>query len=278
MMYRLVTVASLTLVACSIEPPPFTCHEHAECVNDGVQGFCEADTARCSFPDSACETSGRRYGDLAGESSGDCVQIACDSSLDATGPSCPVSSIRDDFEDGIQDDIWQSSYADDGASLSEVGGEVILALADNNIAWAAYMTGGAYDLRDGHISVGVTGMVDTSTTALAYLTLQVANDPAHQFGIYQTAGEVFCDIDTPADEAPYGHRPYSASAQRYWRLRAAGDQLFCEVSADGDHWSSLGGGHTAPFPVEHVQLVLGAGTWEAVPQPGSVRFDEFNLR
>ena len=45
--------------------PAFLCESDSQCVNAGVQGFCEIDDGACSFPDTDCP-SGRRYGSLGG--------------------------------------------------------------------------------------------------------------------------------------------------------------------------------------------------------------------
>lgn len=64
------------LAGCSVTEA-FTCSADEQCVADGAAGRCEA-AGVCSFPDEACP-SGHRYGGLAGELSGECVEVGAGS-------------------------------------------------------------------------------------------------------------------------------------------------------------------------------------------------------
>jgi hypothetical protein len=81
----------------------FACQSDEDCMGD-VAGMCAAGGA-CSFPDDECD-SGQRYGDHAGEMSGECVPVEGTTSGDAgTGSSASsptsldVSSTPDDGAD-----------------------------------------------------------------------------------------------------------------------------------------------------------------------------------
>ncbi|HWB73751.1 MAG TPA: LamG domain-containing protein [Nannocystaceae bacterium] len=64
--------AGLLLVLCAcMRNQTFVCDNDAQCVAGNGVGQCEADR-HCSYPDADCE-SGRRYGEWAGERSGQCV-------------------------------------------------------------------------------------------------------------------------------------------------------------------------------------------------------------
>ena len=56
------------VAGCTPVERAFHCADSAQCVNDTLQGTCEA-TSWCSFPDTAC-ASGRRYGGFAGDGLG----------------------------------------------------------------------------------------------------------------------------------------------------------------------------------------------------------------
>ncbi len=66
----LTLLTSVLALACSPDAL-FQCTEDSQCVQDGVDGFCEA-TGACSFPDATCP-SNRRYGRLGGALADRCV-------------------------------------------------------------------------------------------------------------------------------------------------------------------------------------------------------------
>src|SRR5688500_6482333 len=76
-------VVAWGLVAC-VRSGEFLCDTGEQCLSAGVQGFCEGNH-RCSFPDPACD-SGRRFGELAGDVAGTCV----DASAAHDGPEPPM--------------------------------------------------------------------------------------------------------------------------------------------------------------------------------------------
>jgi len=61
-----IIAASALLAACSIDELPFRCDADRACVHAGVSGVCEAN-GYCSFADTDCPDSGRRYGENAPE-------------------------------------------------------------------------------------------------------------------------------------------------------------------------------------------------------------------
>jgi hypothetical protein len=63
----------------------FFCEESSECEEAGVVGVCQPG-GLCSFPDGDCD-SGQRYGELAGNASGECVSVD-----DATGSGAATSA------------------------------------------------------------------------------------------------------------------------------------------------------------------------------------------
>lgn len=76
-------IALLALAGCPDEPPDrFDCHIDEQCVEDGVQGWCEMSND-CSFEDESC-ASGRRYAQLSKEE-GACVETNVSTSLAVNG-------------------------------------------------------------------------------------------------------------------------------------------------------------------------------------------------
>ncbi|HEY0135461.1 MAG TPA: hypothetical protein VGB85_15360 [Nannocystis sp.] len=69
----------------------FSCAQSSECQNGDVLGTCELGGV-CSFPDAACP-SGKKYGELAGEQSGQCVDMPGDTTgAPTTSPTEPATT------------------------------------------------------------------------------------------------------------------------------------------------------------------------------------------
>lgn len=91
-MRMLVGIACLSvcaLVGC-LRTTGYKCTSNEQC---GTNGVCES-VGYCSFPDSGCP-SGRKFGDLAGDSAGRCVgttgiDAAVDTPIDMMVVSCPA--------------------------------------------------------------------------------------------------------------------------------------------------------------------------------------------
>ena len=65
--------------------PLFLCHDSSDCTENGVDGTCQPG-GLCSFPDDDC-TTGQRYGNHAGNVSGECVP-----NVDETGGEATTAS------------------------------------------------------------------------------------------------------------------------------------------------------------------------------------------
>ena len=117
--------ALLGLVACTYLPSGYRCTIDADCLDaDGVTGTCEPDTSWCSFPDTLCEGTTRRYGEWAGGGlAGTCVGPPGDGGLGdggdgaATGPEFPrlaallLSNPKDYDQETYQDQIARLDLA-----------------------------------------------------------------------------------------------------------------------------------------------------------------------
>src|SRR5688500_7658611 len=88
---RIVAAAALALAAGACgKLDTFTCFQSSECVHDGLAGTCEPD-GLCSFPDGGCPSS-KKYGEFAGEKSGQCVEGGV-TTLPTTVPTTSDSSV-----------------------------------------------------------------------------------------------------------------------------------------------------------------------------------------
>lgn len=67
-------VLAALATACSLDDVAFRCDHDSQCVKSGTTGICEP-SGYCSFSDSSCTDTGRRYGDQSPKDlSGECVK------------------------------------------------------------------------------------------------------------------------------------------------------------------------------------------------------------
>lgn len=70
--YLLVITLALPLAAC-LRSTTYTCQNDSQCTGAGSDPRCDTSVNACTFADSSCTTSGRRYADNSGSYSGRCV-------------------------------------------------------------------------------------------------------------------------------------------------------------------------------------------------------------
>ena len=80
----LVALVALTAHGC-VKLESFACGQSSECRNGDLLGTCEP-AGLCSFPDPMCP-SGKKYGELAGDQSGQCVGDGSGTSSGCSGPA-----------------------------------------------------------------------------------------------------------------------------------------------------------------------------------------------
>ncbi len=84
----------------------FNCSDNAQCLLDGMSGFCQPATGFCSYPDMLCAT-GFRYGEEAGDGlGGECVEPAVATTSTTAPPttSDPESSSSTEAESSSTED------------------------------------------------------------------------------------------------------------------------------------------------------------------------------
>src|SRR5690242_4484989 len=99
LMARWLAVATMValVTGCNYGASAFSCDSDSQC---GAGGMCELGHGHfCSFPDSACQ-SGRRFGELAGGQSHQCVGAEIDAGIDAP-PDAPPDAPQTCFGTGI---------------------------------------------------------------------------------------------------------------------------------------------------------------------------------
>jgi len=87
--------------------------------------------------------------------------------------SRPISQLRDDFENSIQDPLWAGSAVLGSATKSESSGQCVLTLPSSTAGShsANYVSSGRYDLTGGSIVWNIGQMLSTAVAATAFLQL-----------------------------------------------------------------------------------------------------------
>lgn len=84
-------IALATTTGC-LRATTFTCAQNADCVGAGPDAECDLQANVCTFADSSCTESMRRYADNSGPRSNDCVGSGGgDGGIDAPGGNCPAA-------------------------------------------------------------------------------------------------------------------------------------------------------------------------------------------
>jgi hypothetical protein len=141
----------------------FECASDPQCVREGTQGTCEA-VGFCSFPDPTC-TSGRRFGEVSGRYTQQCVgDIAggADAAIDGSfrvpeGLGCPLGyALLNGTSNHVYRRIgtaaaWQSQVT----ACRDAGANVYLAVPDNATELRAILTFASSDVWVGLSDVAV---------------------------------------------------------------------------------------------------------------------------
>jgi hypothetical protein len=194
------------------------------------------------------------------------------------GPSavkwCPPTALTDDFEDGVRGREWLRSYDSPNCTLTEVGGELAVKPPDNAVGYCAYGSSSSYDLTGSAMTMEVPSMVDTTTNAQVYFAV-LAEEGYLEF--LQESGTLLFQKHMNGTTKVVGTVAYSPAAHRWWRFREQSNTTYWEYSADGVMWKVGAMESPNPIPVTAIDIALGAGTYQAIPAPGEVHYDNFNL-
>src|SRR5690349_3002290 len=212
----------------------------------------------------------------------DCVDGCCalppadagpDPDAGAASGCGKMSLLSDDFESEGEPSFWWSLNEPDG--VSQVGGELILSpLPDEAESYPQYFSNPSYDLLGSSVTVEVPQSVHQADGVYASLTAQVGG--GEMVAISQENGRLWVlRVEGGLFDAIEGAE-YSPDDHRFWRLRDDGEHMFAEASPDGDgDWVVLASLDSDPL-FRYAHVMLEAGTYEAVADPGSAHFDDLN--
>lgn len=184
-----------------------------------------------------------------------------------------MSLLSDDFESEGTPSFWWSLNEADG--VSQVGGELILSPLSNKAeSYPQYYSNPSYDLIGSSVMVEVPQSVNQADGVYASLTAQVGG--GEMVAISQENGKLWVlRVEGGLFDAIEG-ADYSADDHRFWRLRDDGEHMFAEASPDGDgDWVELASVDSDPL-FRYAHVMLEAGSYEAVADPGGAHFDHLN--
>jgi hypothetical protein len=186
---------------------------------------------------------------------------------------CPITKLKDDFEDGLLLPLWVGTTGN--GTLGEFGGTLHLAPPASATGSVLVSSDEYYQLTGGKLSVKVSGMVDTSTTAVAEFTMKMLN--GKDFLLFrQDHGTLRVLYTTNYIETSVAAISYNPATDLYWQFAENSGVISWAVSADGTNWTTIGSASPG-FDVNAGRIVFTAAIWESIAAPGEVIFDNVNI-
>jgi hypothetical protein len=181
-----------------------------------------------------------------------------------------MSLLADDFSDPAHTD--RNYEISPGAAV--VAGEAVVKLiAADTDSWETFKSSHYHDLRGDAVAVQLTQMVNTATTAVAFL--HVVYDHDHYLTMYQQEGTLGLAKEIDGTWTTLATVPFDEGLHRFWRFREASGTTYWETSSDGMDWFVEAQNPTAElFPMDYVRVELGAGTEGGEVAPGEAHFDD----
>jgi hypothetical protein len=188
---------------------------------------------------------------------------------------CPVSSFKDDFNDGARSLAWDRYWEDDPDMLAEMGGRLVIKLVPNSTGSASYVAASAFDLTESAVLIEVPSVVGTADGSKTQIALGAPGDRGIEMS--ESQGQLHFNINSPNNNQEIGSLLYSPVKHRWWRIRESANTLFWETAPDGKTWQVQAQLSPVPLPIEALDLYVGSGTWTEQPSPGVSSFDNLNL-
>ena len=179
----------------------------------------------------------------------------------------------DNFNDNTQDTAKWNGFG----QLQEVNQRVELRPLPNRSGanFSGYSSRDTHDLTGSSIEVEVVQVLGQMNGTSTLISAGPNDD--NRVMIAVKSGQLTCIQVVGGVATTLAVCPYDAAAHRWWRLRESQGTTWWEVSPDGERWTAL---FSKPNPVginlAACQLVLGAGTFLPIPNPGVAIFDSFN--
>jgi hypothetical protein len=177
----------------------------------------------------------------------------------------------DNFNDNTRDPAKWNGFG----QSQEVNQRVELRPLPNRsgASFSGYSSRDTHDLTDSSIEVEVVQVLNQVNGTSTLLSAGPNDD--NRVMIAVKSGQLTCLQMIGGVATTLAVFPYDAAAHRWWRLRESQGTTWWEVSPEGERWTALFG---KPNPVSFTacQIVLSAGTFVPIPNPGVAIFDSFN--
>jgi hypothetical protein len=197
--------------------------------------------------------------------------------LNGGGPAsekwCPSSSFTDDFNDGVRAPKWGNAYADPEVGMSESNGTLNFAMASSMTGFGSYLSNVSFDMTGDAVLVQIPAGPNVATTAQIYL--RASTDSNNGVVIDFEKGTVYFQKEIAGNTTDVGSTAVSASTA-WIRIRESGGMTFWESSADGKTWTVHGQAANV-IDMTRVDIQIGGGMYENVLNPGTSKFDNYNL-
>jgi hypothetical protein len=191
----------------------------------------------------------------------------------SAGTWCAVSTLVDNFNDGVRGPQWQRAYQTGGCTLSEVGGYAVIT-PSSVVDECGYQSSTAFDLRGDSVDTYAFQVIRPGATQ-AYTFLSVVAFNQDDVNITESSGTLEAQQRIGGVSTTVGSAPYNATTHAWWRIREANGNIIWETSPDGAAWSMLAMA-AEPFSPSAVSVIVGGGLAGGLANPGMARFNNVN--
>lgn len=188
---------------------------------------------------------------------------------------CPVSSFKDDFDDGSKSPAWERSWEDETGMLAEAGGKLVVTLVPNSKSSASYVSASAFDLTSSSVLIEVPSAVSTADGSNTRIELGAPGDRGIE--MRESQGQLRFRFKALDAAQEIGSVLYSPMKHRWWRIRESANTLYWETAPDGKAWEIQAQLSPVPIPIDALDLSIGSDGWAEQPSPGVSSFDNLNL-
>ena len=188
---------------------------------------------------------------------------------------CPLSSFKDDFDDGVRSRAWARTWEDNSGMLEETGGTLVVKLVPNSSDSASYVSASSFDLTESSVLIEVASVVSSDDGSKTRIALGAPGDQGVEMSVAQ--GQLHFGIRLLGSSQEIGSLLYSPVEHRGWRIRESANTLYWETSSDGKAWQIQAQRSPVPFPIDALDLYVGSDAWQEQPNPGVSSFDNLNL-
>jgi hypothetical protein len=186
---------------------------------------------------------------------------------------CTPLALSDDFAGTTASSQW-FPFDDSGVTVAQTGGALVVTLASGagNAHYGGYASSADVDLRDHCMFVTI---VATPATGPAEMQFTVRTGSQYAGLTINDAKLVAFTQASDGTNTDLSSVPHDATAHHVLRVREAGGTTFYESSPDGVAFD-VQASEPTPFDFSAVTVVLDAGTYAALANPGSAVFDDFD--